>query len=78
MACVARNADKLKETVDAVIAAGGAAEAFACDVTQGASVDEVVEKVVGQASAGCTSSSTTPASPATRSCRGWKTSNGTK
>lgn len=48
VACVARNAAKLKETVDAVVAAGGTAEAFACDVTQSKSVDEVVEKVVGK------------------------------
>lgn len=48
VACVARNADKLKETVDAVIAAGGTAEAFSCDVTDGRCVDEVVEKVIGR------------------------------
>ena len=46
VACVARSADKLKETVDAVVAAGGVAEAFTCDVSQGKSVDEVVDKVV--------------------------------
>jgi 3-oxoacyl-[acyl-carrier protein] reductase len=48
VACVARNAAKLKETVDAVLAAGGTAEAFACDVTQGTAVDQVVEQVVGK------------------------------
>jgi 3-oxoacyl-[acyl-carrier protein] reductase len=48
VACVARNAAKLKETVDAITAAGGTAEAFECDVTQGAAVDEVVEKVIGK------------------------------
>jgi 3-oxoacyl-[acyl-carrier protein] reductase len=48
VACVARNAAKLKETVDAITAAGGRAEVFECDVTQGASVDEVVEKVVAK------------------------------
>src|SRR6185503_4847914 len=48
VACVARNATKLKETVDAIVAAGGTAEAFECDVTDGRSVDEVVEKVVGR------------------------------
>ena len=34
MACVARNADKLKETVDAIAAAGGTAEVHPCDVTE--------------------------------------------
>lgn len=48
VACVARSADKLKETVDAVIAAGGVAEAFTCDVSQSSSVDEVVDKVVAR------------------------------
>ncbi len=48
VACVARSADKLKETVDAVVAAGGVAEAFTCDVSQGKSVDEVVDKVVAR------------------------------
>src|SRR6185436_6588914 len=38
VACVARNAAKLK----------GTAEAFECDVTQGSAVDEVVEKVIGK------------------------------
>ncbi|MGC3972636.1 MAG: SDR family NAD(P)-dependent oxidoreductase [Pirellulales bacterium] len=48
VACVARSADKLKETVDAVVAAGGTAEAFTCDVNDGKSVDEVVDKVVAR------------------------------
>ncbi len=48
VACVARSADKLKETVDAVVAAGGVAEAFTCDVSQSSSVDEVVDKVVAR------------------------------
>lgn len=48
VACVARSADKLKETVDAVVAAGGSAEAFTCDVNDGKSVDEVVDKVVAR------------------------------
>ena len=48
VACVARSEDKLKETVDAIAAAGGTAIALACDVTQRASVDPVVEKVVEQ------------------------------
>ncbi|MDH3716903.1 MAG: 3-oxoacyl-[acyl-carrier-protein] reductase [Planctomycetota bacterium] len=46
VACVARNQDKLNGTVAAVADAGGTAEAFACDVTDGASVDKVVEAVV--------------------------------
>ena len=46
VACVARSEDKLKETVDAITAAGGTALALACDVTKRESVDQVVEKVV--------------------------------
>ena len=45
VACIARNADKLKETVDAITAAGGTAEAYECDVTNGASVQQVVDRV---------------------------------
>jgi 3-oxoacyl-[acyl-carrier protein] reductase len=48
VACVARSADKLKETVDEIRAAGGSAEVFECDVTKGASVDQVVEQVVAK------------------------------
>jgi 3-oxoacyl-[acyl-carrier protein] reductase len=46
VACVARNADKLAETVSAITAAGGSAEAWTCDVNDGARVNELVEKVV--------------------------------
>ena len=46
VACVARNADKLAETVAAITAAGGSAEAWTCDVNDGARVTELVEKVV--------------------------------
>lgn len=46
--CVARNADKLKETVEAIKAAGGTGEAMACDVTQGSAVDALVEQVVAK------------------------------
>jgi 3-oxoacyl-[acyl-carrier protein] reductase len=46
VACVARSADKLAETVAAIRAAGGTAEVFECDVTDGASVQNVVDKVV--------------------------------
>ncbi len=48
VACVARNADKLAETVAAVQADGGEATAFSCDVTQRESVDKVVGDVVEQ------------------------------
>jgi 3-oxoacyl-[acyl-carrier protein] reductase len=43
--CVARNVEKLGDTVESIIAAGGAAEAFPCDVTNSASVNELVEKI---------------------------------
>jgi 3-oxoacyl-[acyl-carrier protein] reductase len=46
VACVARNADKLAETVAEITAAGGAAEAFSCDVKDRESVDKVVEAVL--------------------------------
>ena len=45
VACVARNADKLAETVAAITDAGGQAEAFSCDVQDRSSVDEVVENI---------------------------------
>lgn len=46
VACVARNAEKLAQTVEAIRAAGGEAEAYACDVTDAASVQRVVDAVV--------------------------------
>ena len=46
VACVARNAEKLAETVAAVKEAGGEAEAFPCDVTGSEDVDKVLEAVV--------------------------------
>ena len=46
--CVARSADKLKETVDAITAAGGTAEAISCDVSNSASVNAVIEQVVAK------------------------------
>ena len=45
VACVARSRDKLTETAEAIRAAGGMAEVMACDVTNSASVDEVMEAV---------------------------------
>jgi 3-oxoacyl-[acyl-carrier protein] reductase len=44
--CVARNAQKLAETVAAIEAAGGKAEAFSCDVKDGAKVDQLVDSVI--------------------------------
>ena len=46
VACVARNKEKLAETVAAITAAGGTAEAFECDVTNGQSVDQVINAVL--------------------------------
>ena len=46
VACIARNAEKLRGTVDEIIAAGGTAEAFSCDVTQSESVQKTVEAVL--------------------------------
>lgn len=45
VACVARSADKLAETVAAIKEAGGEAEAFPCDVTSRESVEQLVDKV---------------------------------
>jgi len=45
VACIARNEEKLKETVDEIVAAGGAAEAFALNVTDSEAVQAVVEKI---------------------------------
>jgi 3-oxoacyl-[acyl-carrier protein] reductase len=45
VACVARSADKLKETADAIVAAGGAAEVHPCDVTDSAAVSKLVEEL---------------------------------
>ena len=45
VACIARDAAKLAETVSSIQGAGGAAEAFACDVTKGESVSKVVDQV---------------------------------
>ncbi len=45
VACVARDTAKLAETVSAITSAGGQAEAFACDVTNGNAVQELVESI---------------------------------
>lgn len=46
VACVARNAEKLGDTVTAIRDSGGIAEAFACDVTNRESVEKVVDQVI--------------------------------
>jgi 3-oxoacyl-[acyl-carrier protein] reductase len=45
VACVARNTEKLAETVQAIQSAGGSAEAFKCSVTDGAAVQALVDKI---------------------------------
>ena len=45
VACVARNVDKLQETVAAIEAAGGQAKAIACDVRDRSGIDELVDGV---------------------------------
>ena len=45
VACVARSADKLAETVAAIKEAGGEADAFPCDVTSRESVEQLIDKV---------------------------------
>lgn len=45
VAAVARNAEKLAQTVAAIQAAGGQAEAFSCDVKDGAAVDALMNKL---------------------------------
>jgi 3-oxoacyl-[acyl-carrier protein] reductase len=46
VACVARDTAKLAETVDHIRNEGGAAEAFACDVTKSESVTGTVEGII--------------------------------
>jgi 3-oxoacyl-[acyl-carrier protein] reductase len=48
VACVARNVEKLNETVEAIRATGGTAEVFACDVTSGEAVDKLIDEVVAK------------------------------
>jgi 3-oxoacyl-[acyl-carrier protein] reductase len=46
VACVARNADKLAETVEEITGVGGTALALACDVKDRESVEKTVDQVV--------------------------------
>jgi len=59
VACIARDTAKLAETVSAITSAGGQAEAFACDVTNGGAVQELVESIAENGAA-LTFLSTTP------------------
>jgi 3-oxoacyl-[acyl-carrier protein] reductase len=45
VACVARDAAKLAETVSVITSAGGQAEAFTCDVTNSEAVSQLVESI---------------------------------
>src|SRR3979409_1800121 len=45
VACVARSADKLQETADAIKAAGGTAEVHPCDVTDSAAVNALFDSL---------------------------------
>ena len=45
VACIARNEEKLKETVDEIVVAGGAAEAFSLSVTDSEAVQQTVEQI---------------------------------
>ena len=46
VACVARNVEKLAETVQLIVDAGGEAEAMSCDVTSTESVEAVMEQTL--------------------------------
>jgi len=46
VACVARNMEKLQETVSEIEAGGGTAAVYVCDVTDSAAVDKVIEGVI--------------------------------
>jgi len=46
VACLARNTEKLAETVKDIVEAGGKAEAITCDVTQRESVDKVADDLI--------------------------------
>src|SRR5262245_16472538 len=45
VACVARSAEKLTETVSSITGAGCAAEAFPCDVKESAAVDALIDGI---------------------------------
>jgi len=45
VACLARNEEKLNETVGEITAAGGQAESFPCDVTDSEAVQKIVETI---------------------------------
>src|SRR5262245_19568332 len=46
VACIARSAEKLTETVAAITASGGQAEAFPCDVKESGPVDALIDGLV--------------------------------
>lgn len=46
VACIARNEEKLRETADAIVSAGGTAVVYTCDVTETAAVQKVVDALV--------------------------------
>lgn len=48
VACLARSVDKLAETVEQIKAAGGTAEAFACDVKDKDSIEQTIDAVVAK------------------------------
>lgn len=48
VACVGRDADKLAETVASLEQLGGKGEAFACNVQERKSVDELVDKIASE------------------------------
>ena len=45
IACIARTTEKLADTVNTIVQAGGAAEAFSCDVKNKESVEKVVDGI---------------------------------
>jgi 3-oxoacyl-[acyl-carrier protein] reductase len=48
VACLARNAEKLAETVQTITDAGGQAEAFSCDVKSREAIDGVIDKIADE------------------------------
>jgi 3-oxoacyl-[acyl-carrier protein] reductase len=48
VACVARSEEKLRDTVAAIRAIGGTAEAFVGDISDGKQVDQLVESITSQ------------------------------